>query len=108
MAKALSRVMATLLFVVITPVLLYIALLPMGSGRGTYHAAKALFPWTVISIVVIKDITTPLIVLGIVQYPIYGIIIDWARAKGRFRPAVLTLAAVHFSAALLAFAIAHG
>jgi hypothetical protein len=59
------------------------------------------------STAVTKIITEPLVAVGIAQYPLYGIIVDMARAKGRFKPAALALAAVHFSALMLAFSISN-
>jgi hypothetical protein len=59
------------------------------------------------STAVTKSITQPLIVVGIAQYPTYGIILDCARAAGRLKPAALTLLAAHFSAIMLAFAISN-
>jgi hypothetical protein len=59
------------------------------------------------STAVTKSITQPLIVLGIAQYPLYGIILDCARAAGRFKSAALTLLAAHFSAIMLAFSISN-
>jgi len=107
MAKVLFRVMATLLGVAVTPVFLFIAVVAMGGGHGTYYAAKTLFPRTMMATSVTKEITTPFIVLAFAQYPIYGILLDVARAKGGGRPAALALLAVHVLAVMLAFAISN-
>ena len=97
--------LATLLGVVVTPALLFLVVVAAGGGHGTYWLPKVLFPWTMMSTAVTKSITQPLIVLGIAQYPLYGIILDLARSNGRFKPASLTLLAAHFSALMLAFSI---
>jgi hypothetical protein len=102
-----SRGLATFLSVLATPSLLFVVVLAAGGGHGTYWPAKTLFPWTMMSTSVTKSITQPFIVLGTAQYPLYGIILDWARAISRFKPAALTLLAAHFSAMLLAFAISN-
>jgi len=99
--------LATLLSLLATPLLLFTVVLAAGGGHGTYGLAKMLFPWTMMSTAVTKSITQPFIVLGIAQYPVYGIILDWARANGRFKPAALTLLATHFSAMMLAFSISN-
>jgi hypothetical protein len=99
--------LATLLGVVVTPALLFLVVVAAGGGHGTYWLPKVLFPWTMMSTAVTKSITQPLIVLGIAQYPLYGIILDLARSKGRFKPAALTLLAAHFSALMLAFSISN-
>jgi hypothetical protein len=101
------RGLATFLSVLATPLLLFMVVLAAGGGHGTYGLAKALFPWTMMSTSVTKSITQPLIVVGIAQYPAYGIILDCARAAGRFKPTALTLLAAHFSAMMLAFAISN-
>src|SRR5262249_20594439 len=103
----LLRVIATLLGILITPVLLIVTVGLMGSGHGTYYAAKVLFPWTMMSTAATKEITVPFIALAVVQYPLYGISLDWARAKGGFKPAALMLVVVHCLAVLLAFAVSH-
>jgi hypothetical protein len=101
------RGLATFLSVLATPLLLFMVVLAAGGGHGTYGLAKALFPWTMMSTAVTRSITQPLIVVGIAQYPAYGVILDCARATGRFKPAALTLLAAHFSAIMLAFAISN-
>ena len=105
--RRLFHGLATLLFVLATPALLFVVVLAAGGGHGTYGLAKTLFPWTMMATAVTKSITQPFIVLGIAQYPLYGIILDFARATGRFKPAALTLLAAHFSAMMLAFAISN-
>jgi hypothetical protein len=99
--------LATLLCLLATPLLLFLVVVAAGGGHGTYWLAKMLFPWTMMSTAVTKSITQPLIVLGIAQYPLYGIILDLARAGSRFKPAALTLLAAHFSALMLAFSISN-
>jgi hypothetical protein len=99
--------MATLAFILITPVLLFLIILLAGGGHGTYWLAKTLFPWTMMSTAVTREIVQPFIALGIAQYPLYGVVLDVARATGRFKPAALTLAAAHVSAVMLAFAISN-
>jgi hypothetical protein len=102
---ALFRVQATLLCVLITPVLLFLVVLAAGGGHGSYFPAKILFPWTMMSTAATKSLARPFIVLGIAQYPLYGIILDSARAAGLFKPASMTLASAHVAALMLAFAI---
>jgi hypothetical protein len=101
----LSRALATLLGIFVTPVLLFIVVVAAGGGHGTYWLAKTFFPWTMMATAVTKSIVQPFIAFAFAQYPLYGIILDWMRASGRLKPAALALAAVHLFAALLAFAI---
>ncbi|MBI5323406.1 hypothetical protein [Bradyrhizobium sp.] len=101
------RGLPTILGVLFAPLALYLVVLAAGGGHGTYYAAKLPFPWTMMSTAVTKSITQPSVVLGIAQYPLYGIILDVARSKGRLTPAVLTLVAVHLCAIMLAFVISN-
>jgi hypothetical protein len=101
----LFRAQATLLCVLITPVLLFLVVLAAGGGHGSYFPAKMLFPWTMMSTAATKSLAQPFIALGIAQYPLYGVILDASRATGRFKPASLALAAAHVAALMLAFAI---
>jgi hypothetical protein len=39
-----------------------------------------------------RTITEPLMAIGIAQYPIYGIMLDWARYAGRLKLGLLALA----------------
>jgi len=107
MAKVLFRVMATLLGIAVTPVFLFITVVLAGGGHGTYYAARTLFPWTMMATSVTKEITRPFIVLAFAQYPLYGILLDVARAKGGVRPAALALLAFHILVIMLAFAISN-
>jgi len=106
MATASFRLRATLLGVLVTPVFLFIMVMASGGGHGTnytyYYLAKIFFPWTMMSTAVATYLTPLSFLLGIAQYPIYGIILDRARANGRYWPAVRALVAVHFVAIILA------
>jgi len=99
--------LATVLCLLATPLLLFLVVAAAGGGHGTYWLAKMFFPWSMMSTAVTRSITQPLIVLGIAQYPLYGIILDLARARSRFKPAALTLLFAHFSALMLAFSISN-
>src|SRR5262249_16443859 len=109
MATTSFRGLATLLGVLVTPLFLFIMLMATG-GHGINYAyfylAKIFFPWTMMSTAVTKYITPLPFLLGVAQYPIYGIILDWARARDRYWPAVRALVAVHFLAIILAAAFA--
>jgi hypothetical protein len=104
----ISRGLATLLCLLFTPLAVFFVAIAAGGGHGTYYAAKMLFPWNMMSTALTQSITRLFVVLGIAQYPLYGIVLDAARAKGHFKPAALTLAAVHILAVILAFAMSNG
>jgi hypothetical protein len=76
-----------------------------GGGHGTYHAAKCLFPYTMISTGFFGVITLPFIVVACLQYLTYGVILLAANLKGKLRPIAIALLLVHLAATGLAFAI---
>ena len=66
----------------ITPVLLLIAFFSMGGGHGSYAPAIFLFPAGMLSIVVYQVIELPFMIAALIQYPLYGIILDRSQHKG--------------------------
>lgn len=81
--------------------LLFVAILFMGGGHGTYIPAMALFPFGLISTILFDRITMPFVVLAIIQYPLYGLIIDKARQANKSKIVWPILIAVHIILALL-------
>jgi hypothetical protein len=96
---------ASLAFVIVTPVFLFITVLAAGGGYGSYMPAKILFPWTMAATAFTNGITGPLMAMAIMQYPLYGIMLDWARSAARLRLGMLAIAGVHFVAVAVAFLI---
>jgi hypothetical protein len=98
---------ATLAFVVAAPVLIWVVVVAGGGGHGSYLPAKILFPYTMAATAFTRDIVQPFIAAAIVQYPLYGVILDWARYRDRFRAGGLALAATHLVAVGLALLISN-
>lgn len=48
----------------------------MGGGHGWYQPAMMLFPWAMVGTLWQDTITLPFIIMGILQYPLYGLLID--------------------------------
>ena len=65
---------------VATPLFVFLALVSTGAGRGDYVWARILFPFTMLSALVFDAITAPFIVLGIIQFPLYGFLFGKANA----------------------------
>jgi len=80
--KVRFRGLPTVGGLLVTPILLFIVVMT-GGVSGSYSLAKTLFPWTMMSTAVTRSIVQPYIALAVVQYPIYGIIFDIARARGQ-------------------------
>lgn len=88
---------------VITPVFLCAAVASAGTGHGHYLWAKILFPFSLLSARVFGSITNPFIALAIVQFPLFGLILANANAKGRYLPSLVTLLIVHSLAVAACF-----
>ena len=85
---------------------LYGAVIATGAGHGTYFAAKALFPFTMFSVVFGHSITSPFIVLAFLQFPLYGMVLGALYRSPRFRLAVTSLFLLHVAAAVVVFTFA--
>lgn len=59
-----------------TPLFLLIALFLMGGGHGTYIPMMLIFPWGSLLLIWKDYISVFTILLAIVQFPVYGLIID--------------------------------
>jgi hypothetical protein len=97
-----------LAFLIVTPVFLFISVLAAGGGHGSYLPAKLLFPWSMAGTAFTGTVTQALLALAIAQYPVYGIVLDWARYIDRLMPGTIALAAVHFVGMNTALLMAHG
>lgn len=66
----------TIIFSLFTPLLILLAIFFMGGGHGTYKPTIILFPFGMIGTSFQQSITLPFTILGIVQFPIYGYLLD--------------------------------
>ncbi len=71
----------------------------MGGGHGTYKPTIILFPFGMIGTSFQKSITLPFTILGIVQFPIYGYLLD--NIKKTMTKYFITL--IHFLLIILVF-----
>jgi hypothetical protein len=89
----LSKYKWTLMYSSFTPSLLVFSIFYMGGGHGTYSFAKISFPFGMLGTLFNKEITDFFMILGLLQFTIYGIIID----KSRNQPiSVLMIFILHF------------
>lgn len=61
----------------------------MGGGHGTYIPAIILFPFGMIGTTFQNSITNPFVILGIIQFPFYGYLLDIFKYK-RLKYLILT------------------
>lgn len=59
-----------------TPILLLIVTFLMGGGHGTYIPAMVLFPYGMVGTCFQDSISIPFTILGIIQFPCYGLLLD--------------------------------
>lgn len=85
----------TIRFVLLTPVLLFIAVFLAGGGHGWYEPAIMLFPFGLISILFSRSIELPFIILAILQYPVYGLLIDSIGTRKSIKWTVISIALIH-------------
>jgi hypothetical protein len=93
----------TLLSALVTPVLAVLVVMAAGGGHGSYYLAKILFPYAMASTVFTGYITQPIVWLGVLQFPAYGLILDWAHSTGRQGHYTIALVGIHLAFVALAF-----
>lgn len=89
----------TIVGTLITPVLLFAAAVSTGAGHGSYAAAIVLYPLSIVTMVLfagvapgdafatqtIQTVSMVLIIgLAILQYPLYGFVLSYARLKNKW------------------------
>lgn len=90
--------------ILISPVAAVLAMVSGGAGHGHYEFARLLFPYTMLLTRIAGDtITVPLIILALVQFPIYGAFIGGFVPKRQAWAMGAILFAVHALAAALCF-----
>lgn len=78
---------------------LYLAAVSGGAGHGSYFWAKVLFPYPMIATLITGSLAPALILLALVQFPVYGLIIGNSWLNGRLRATSAVLLIVHALAA---------
>jgi hypothetical protein len=97
----------TLLSTLFTPILAVVVVVAAEGGHGSYYLAKMLFPYTMASTAFTSYITRPIVCLGVLQFPAYGLILDWARSTGRQGQYAIAFVGIHLGFVALAFLISN-
>ena len=95
-----SSYKTTLILTALTPILLFGVLFLMGGGHGYFEPAIILFPTGLISFSIFDEIILPFIILAIVQFPVYGLLIDKSNNKRR---TLFMILGIHIELALITF-----
>lgn len=68
-----AAVVGGILGLAVTPLAIFVSVIFAGAGHGSYIAAKALFPYSMLlTLWTGNSITNQLIILGCTQFPAYG------------------------------------
>ncbi|WP_143075922.1 hypothetical protein [Parafilimonas terrae] len=89
-----------ILFSLLTIPLLVIAIFFAGAGHGSYAPAIFLFPFCLISLPLVGQITAPFIVMAILQYPIYGFILDAFKRSEKYKEVIYLILFTHIALAI--------
>lgn len=98
----------TLISIPLAIVFLFAAALFAGGGHGSYLAAQILFPFTMAGTFLTGMITMPLIAIGLLQFPLYGMVLDHGRSRNALGKYAAILAGLHLVAILFALLFTAG
>jgi hypothetical protein len=87
----------------VTPVCLALAWISAGAGHGTYGMARVFYPYSMLLVRLTGSLTTPLLVLAVTQFPMYGCVLGLSVSHPRMRHALLILFALHVAAVVGTF-----
>ena len=94
--------------VALTPVLLFVTMISMGGGHGTYVLGKLIYPLTMIIAAIKHQITDFAMWLGICQVPIYGLILILGKRLNRLNGTAIFLVVLHLILILFAMKMSQG
>ncbi len=95
-----TKYKSTLILSLLTPVLLVPVAFVMGGGHGTYAPGILLFPAGLVSFAIVGRLETPFIILAVLQFPIYGLLIDRSENKAKTLRSIFVF---HFALVLITF-----
>lgn len=73
----------------------------MGGGHGTYVPAMVIFPLGLLNTIFSDHLSVPFIILGIIQFPFYGFILDKASQTQKSKLVAPILITMHIILAVL-------
>ncbi len=98
----------TIISLVATPICLFLGIISGGVGHGNYIIAKILFPFMILSTICFEKITTPFIVLAVLQIPFYGVILGLAKSQKIPYFFIILLVTIHILAVIFCFIFVKG
>jgi len=85
----------------LTPLLLFVAVLLMGGGHGWFEPAMFLFPLGTLNTIWQDHFSLPFIVLAFIQFPLYGFIVDKSKQHGKGQWMIFLILFLHILLATL-------
>jgi len=80
-----------------------IAVFACGAGHGSYLPMRVFFPFTMFSAFLFGTITAPFVVIGLVQFPLYGFLLGRSFRLDSFRGWLVGVLLAHLLAVTLTF-----
>lgn len=74
-----------------------------GAGHGTYGPAALLFPYTMLSTRFIPGLSALFVVVGLIQYPLYGLFVACASNSDKRTKIIGVIFVVHALTAVAAY-----
>jgi hypothetical protein len=99
----------TIRLALLTPLLALISLFLMGGGHGWYTPTMALFPLGTLNVIWDDHLSIPLLLVGLLQYPLYGLLIDRAKSITQRRTHTILIIVFHLvlAAIIISFRSSH-
>ncbi len=85
----------TIRFSLLTPILIVICIFLMGGGHGWTTPTVAIFPWATLNVAWQDQLSIPLMIAGVFQFIVYGLLIDNVRKKKRQKMVIAGILLVH-------------
>ncbi len=97
----IKKFVFTITLTLFSPILLFLSLLETGGGHGNFGQLIFLFPWLFCSkalFVFFENLVSGFWVgcfFAILQFFVYGVILDWFRAKNEIKFGLLLMTLLH-------------
>jgi hypothetical protein len=91
----------TLRLLLLTIPLLLLVTIFIGGGHGTIKPAICLFPFALVSLPFSDQLSWPVLIVAVLQLPVYGLLIDFAAKYKRTLATVASILTIHIALAIV-------
>ena len=88
---------------IVEAIAVVIVFLATGAGHGTYAPARIIFPYTMMAKVFHEDIRSIYLIFGLIQFPIYGLLLAWGINTKYKKAMIIALSILHCIAVYYVF-----